>query len=231
MWMAMKTTTMTRAACLLLLLVALVPMLGGCDESDSEPTAQVRFLHQVADQGTLEVLLGREVVATLRPGELTQREEVRAGDVVLALRSAGALGVLQQRPITLHEDQTHLIAFSGAAGRGTLKTLVVDQPVPQGLQSGQSAVEVVNLLDTPVALDIYVGNTLIAANPEVGSVSEFITVPASSTTVRIFNAGSDPVRQLPAQTSTLSLASRGAVMLVLTGGPQTGLTVTVVPVR
>ncbi len=191
----------------------------GDDGEAPAPTAKLVILHEVSDLGTAHVVADGSALATVKPSERTSAIEIAPGTHSVGIQIADAPEPLFEESVTF-DAQLYLFAIRGklqpGEGEEQLNFWKVDTTAPE-VGANETAVEVVNLSSVTSAVDVYVGDTQVATESVPKTVSEFTTVAAGISTIKIFNGGADP-SELPVSTGETSLPGAGATMILIVDG-------------
>lgn len=213
--MVWTDTFAPRRAALILMAMILALGLWACgedEEPEPEPTAQAFFLHNNPQQGPLEVRLEDTVVLpSIEPGALrTKAISLAPGSGTMAVRAPGAAADLFSQAVTL-EAQPYLFILN--AGDITVETAAPPAEITEG------ALRLVDL--SGLSLDVY------ANGVQLGSA--FVEVPAGDVTVAVYNKDVDPMASVPVATTTTSLPTGKAAMILMRNDGMTPPSVTLDP--
>ena len=202
-------------------------MVACSEDESSDPVAEIRFMHDVDDQGELEILIDTDVVATLKPGEMSKVIKTEPGSRVrLALRSPGVAQPIQDLQVDL-EAIPYFIAFTGSVGSGDLQTFQVAEVKPE-LDDTQAAVSGVSLYDASTSFDLYVDNILIKEGLSYAQQPSYVVVPSGYNTIKVHNAGDEVGTAVPVASMEVSFDKNSANMILIQGTSGSAPTIEVV---
>lgn len=209
-------------------------------EVDLEPLepgqARVRVFHAAPDAGGVDISLAGQpdaLVGDISFPDASDYQTVTVGTYNIVVRSVDSGAALTTAPdVMLAEGRAYDVFAIGEAGTQSVNLLSlftsVSVPCSDLFGLGQPSgmcLRIVHAVPDAGAVDLYVGEMMVAENLEFGDITEFAAAPSGNQQLRVVAAGGS--LDEPAVDTTSDFISGRAYQAVITGLSETGIEATI----